>query len=477
MRGNITIPPVAKIKDIISIENRYYLSSAIEVCLGKYGKLLEEKLYNHKFFTRGVNLVVKENQSDIVFVEGSFDKLFINGNNIVSETAECETLDVYDARKENPIRVLYNSYFEKKIRSKLIQKKENIMRKVLARFCAKKKSPRDGIHISETQKKWGCGNFRVNSFKESAYLEPLYYIKMGQRFCPAIVRYGNYILCGFPLLDMISWQHTMPDLENGYYSHDRYCDSSVLETLLFRLIKVIDEDANSDILLPGSWPCNYNAGFIVRHDYDRRIDDDTLEKILNFYEEKKVKSTWFWLRKTFNKKQINEVIRRGHEVALHTEAHTCEDLVRLELNYLSNQCSFTPLGATSHGGAGGVGYLGNKNIEWYRDSGMLYGELLGNQNRVGHNSINIENGIGHQSSLFIPPAHYSLDLGMKEDQHALDSLQEGIPNILNKGHCCVLMNHPDIHLKQLFNLIENINLESVMKMTFADYFYLKNKSL
>ena len=117
MRDNIIIPPVAKIKDIISIENRYYLSSAIEVCLGKYGKLLEEKLHNHKFYTRGVNLVVKENQSDIVFVEGSFEKLFINGKNIVSETAECETLDVYDARKKNPIRVLYKSYFEKKIRS------------------------------------------------------------------------------------------------------------------------------------------------------------------------------------------------------------------------------------------------------------------------------------------------------------------------------------------------------------------------
>ena len=101
-------------------------------------------------------------------------------------------------------------------------------------------------------------------------------------------------------------------------------------------------------------------------------------------------------------------------------------------------------------------------------------QLLGNQNRVGHNSINIENGIGYKSSFFLPPVlNYSLDLGMKEDQHALDSLQEDIPKILDKGHCCVLMNHPDLHLKQLFNLIENINLESVMKMTFADYFFKK----
>ena len=85
----------------------------------------------------------------------------------------------------------------------------------------------------------------------------------------------------------------------------------MLETLLFRLIKVIDEDANSDILLPGSWPCNYNAGFIVGHDYDRRIDDDTLEKILNFYEEKKLNLLGFGLEKHSIKNKLTKLLGAG----------------------------------------------------------------------------------------------------------------------------------------------------------------------
>jgi hypothetical protein len=267
---------------------------------------------------------------------------------------------------------------------------------------------------------------------------------------------------GVPILDVLVHQHCSPPYDAGYYATDVCGDLTALEEWLLQVLS----DLGSPAPVP-SWPQAARAAFTVRHDYDRPIGRPRVESLLRFYDEKGIRSTWFWRLSRADREQVAAVRAAGHEVALHTETHT-EDGFRREIALFEDEFGFRPLGYSAHGGIPAAGHLGLRQHEWAETAGLRYGEMLTGRSGLPHQAVVIRSEMPIGSPLVLPAQHRSLDRTMAPDGHNYETLLPRARESLAAGQHLVVMNHPDIHVDVLERLLDELDLDGVWRATLAD---------
>ncbi|NDV27500.1 methyltransferase [Desulfovibrio sp. JC010] len=329
---------------------------------------------------------------------------------------------------------------------------------------AKGKDYSDPFSFSPQDSRWCRGEFSVKFFQPDERWKPLLHgvTPDGKKGIVAVTD-GVRLVLGFPFFDISVYQHSLPPLgDTGYYSMEVNRPTWKLEGWLMDQAERLFSEAGCPVLRAHDWPEGYTAAFSVRHDMDRPVGADDLASILQTYDELKLRASFFFLTRTAKAGLISLLRERGHEIALHTEASSAVGLGE-EKQRLENIMGEPVSGFTTHGGRGGVGYLGATHYAWGEENGFGYGELLGKDNKLPHCGFNLGSGVPRASGIMVPGVHSSLDTGMKPEAHNLELLLRYLPTRLREGAHCVVMNHPDIHLPQLAELLGELDFGSVWK--------------
>ncbi len=289
------------------------------------------------------------------------------------------------------------------------------------------------------------------------------------------VRRGPALVLGAPLLDLIVRHHTPPPYDEGYYALEDAAQTEAVEAWLLEQWTALAEESAAVEVRVDRWPVGCRAAITVRHDVDRpfgRRGTAWLLALLAFYERSGVKATWFWRRCTSRSRRMRALMqwvqRRSHEVALHTEARDERAFVDDELGHFRRQLDLQALGFTAHGGPPSPGYLGMRQLTWAQRASLLYGERLGGISAVPSQVALMRDGVPELSTLVVPGDHLSLDAGLGPEQHLLADVRRDASATLAAGGHCVVMNHPDIHVRQLVALLNGLDLDGVWRATHAE---------
>jgi hypothetical protein len=279
-------------------------------------------------------------------------------------------------------------------------------------------------------------------------------------------RRDRQLVVGFPVFDLLSRLLAFPPLEEGFWTMTRSCTGLGLEEALI--------DIAGDLLPAGAispqasrWPEGFDSALTVRHDYDRPIGDDALDAVLALHRELGTRATWFFLVRNVVRRQIDAIRHAGHEIAWHANP-SGPHAYAAEEQAFTTAVGARPLGMTAHGGRGSQGYLGHHQFVHGERAGHLYGEMLGQVNHLPHASVSLEEGYPTPGPLVVPPVHNSLDAGMKPEAHYLETLLEDLPLQLRRGAHVVIMNHPDIHVPQLRDLLQALVSQRCWRATMAE---------
>jgi peptidoglycan/xylan/chitin deacetylase (PgdA/CDA1 family) len=285
---------------------------------------------------------------------------------------------------------------------------------------------------------------------------------------PVAIKRDNTLVFGLPMFDWLVYEHCFPPLaDGGYYAFGRLANAEAIGGWLLGHAGAMFIGCGARLLRAGHWPAGHRSAFTLRHDYDRPINHHTHGRIMNLYAELAVKSSWFWLNRHHRASQVREILARGHEVALHSEAHSEREFVREQRVFTTNT-GVKSKGVTAHGGRGAPGYLGYTSNKWALRAGCAYGEMLGKGYLWPICLVRVDAGIPEPVELMLPPPHYSLDLSTDPGGHDLDNLLRLVPECLGRGGYVIVMNHPDIHFAQLEYLLRTIDLRSAWRATLAE---------
>lgn len=310
---------------------------------------------------------------------------------------------------------------------------------------------------------WNSRTIRISALKPSGRWRPIAFARTDNDAAPfaAAVSDGDRTVFSIPIFDLLAASHAFAPLPVGYYAHTARGNSFEVEQwLIERVVEPATRSALGRVRV-GQWPSSFEAALTVRHDYDRPVPPGELAELLALYDRLGVRSSWGFLVDKLDPVLARELVKRGHEVLLHTQTSDSAGF-RRELERFGSETGLTPSGYTSHGGLGAGGFLGQAQHLWAVENGLRYGELLGRPNRLPHPAFVARPGrIPTITPLILPACHQSLDAGTAPDAHHLSRLEQVIPDLLGRGFHVVLMNHPDVHLAELRKLLTELNLRCV----------------
>lgn len=278
------------------------------------------------------------------------------------------------------------------------------------------------------------------------------------------------ILLGFPLFDVGAQNLTVEPFRHGYYSSQDGCR---VDDLVSTLLRVLSEgsakaEGSGSRISQGPISDASKRSLTIRHDLDRPIPTERIDRLLSAYRALGLKSTWSIQTHVVPPiEQVEMILNSGHEINLHSCAESQLEF-ESELKTLEALYSIPLAGFTSHGGKGSAGNLGSKTNTWALLAGLDYGEIGGGHRANFVPFIRIEGGIPVPTSLMIPPAHFSFDRSMRDGDHYGEDLLVSISEWLEHGGSAVLMNHPDIHTNAFLELLEKLPLASVIPMTLRE---------
>ncbi len=432
----VITPPPERTLGLQQSEGSYYFSGAIDVVLRKHGARLKSGALPA--------IVARESEWD-----GPIESLLFEG--CLSDTsAKC--LGVAVRRHRAQRLPLFDAYGEPMCTLRY-------GRAAVRWIPSRSDDPSEPYEFVSHDPLWNGGGFDFQTFDETVGAPCLLALVDGDKRIVGM-RKGSAVVLGIPLLDLIVQHHASPPYDAGYFEMLELTDGlGELERWLLARLKEL-----GNIQLDDLWPQGYSSALTVRHDYDRPIEDQVVEKLLACYAERRIKSTWFWRLGLANRGQSDRVIGAGHEVGLHTEAADERAFLR-EVEDFEAAFGVRPAGYSAHGGIPAPGNLGLRQFEWAIGAGMRYGEMLGGARALPHEAVVIRDGIPVVSGLVIPAPHKGLDISTDPDGHALDTLLPEASVDIASGAHCVPMNHPDIHIDELIRLLDGLDLSGVWPAT------------
>ncbi len=96
---------------------------------------------------------------------------------------------------------------------------------------------------------------------------------------------------------------------------------------------------------------------------------------------------------------------------------------------------------------------------------MIYGEFIGRCRGFPHPLIDPGSGRPELSPLMLQDCHHSLDLTTTPEDHQVEFLSKDIPCCLDRSEHVIIMNRPDIHWRELHELLESPGATGVWNAT------------
>lgn len=443
-------------EDILALQERetsWHLSCAFDLVLQKHGLLGFDPTHEAPedvfgFMVRGVPWAPEMTRAPLI-LEAPLHPTVIDALGLEGETFDTEDIVVQGAGLD-PKSLSYSRCLVRRIPARAQEHSEPF-----PHSCADPRWRRDSFPVTffRTGEKWSTLLEGRTSDGRSGNLA---------------ITDGRRIILGMPVFDMAVYQHCLPPLgDAGYYAMSKSHPTWALEVWLVEQAERLFCEQGCTTLRAANWPKGFSSAFSVRHDMDRPVTRRDLREVLRFYEAEGIGATFFFLPRTASPALMRHLRRQGHEIALHTESSTPEGMVQERRRV--EQTSGGPVkGFSTHGGCGGVGYLGATHFQWGTDLGFAYGELIGKDNKLPHPAVVLRNGHPTSSSLTIPAVHNSLDTGMAPDAHNMSVLPRHYKNKLAAGGHGVLMNHPDIHRQQLLELLSSLDLGTTWKASLGE---------
>lgn len=283
------------------------------------------------------------------------------------------------------------------------------------------------------------------------------------RAVPVAITNGTITLLGLPLFDLVVRKHWMPRLDVGYFALGSRPPPREAELWLACLIQKLASSGQRRLFRLAHWPHDFNSALTLRLDHDRALSSAALDSLLASLKELKVRASWGLLVKNSAHDLIHRIASHGHEVTLHSEASSYNELSS-ELSAL-RALGAEPVGVTSHGGIGSSGHLGQVYFDWAERANLRHADILSRDNLWPHPSIAAGNGLPQMGAIMLPGLHRSLDTGTAPDAHRFKDLAEIIPSRLAAGEHVNVMNHPDIHQQELLLLLRKTMTKSVWAAT------------
>jgi hypothetical protein len=328
---------------------------------------------------------------------------------------------------------------------------------------------RDLINYRSKDDRWNNDKFEIQLWP-SEIGEVLAWLDTAEHGeIPAIIRLDSEIVLTFPLFDIFGQWLGFPPMDMRYAGIEG--GRAPIQTLLF--CQELIEHSHSDrelwpIVKALPFPKPFRSALSIRHDYDRKIDEESWKELLDYYEEKDISASFSILTYLMPERVLNLIEQYGHEIQLHCFAHT-ESELREQIYKLAARSEQPIDGVTIHGGPSGVGFRGDIHNSFFERSRFSYAEGYGMRDMTITPLARLVDGIPRPTErLVAPPFHFSLDGSTRPEDHRLEQLKRDLPLQLNEGRYIVLMNHPDIHREALYSLLDSLDLSNCWTPTTRD---------
>ena len=306
--------------------------------------------------------------------------------------------------------------------------------------------------------------------------------EQGRRY-PAVVRARTFTLCSFGLLTHLGQSHTSEPSTGGEWRTSRRVTG--LEVLLMGLLDQMHDRAKLAMARVLPWPAEAEWVLSVRHDFDRGLGLSNVERLLAGHADAGTSATWYWRARHLKSTLPGRIGKRkawhgaasrtarlvaersGHEVAHHTE--------RLWLNAAKEQATIEaaiarPIkGTSAHGDPGCFRYQGAPNVMWAERQGLLYTELIQHAHSHPHRFAALRrDGTIAPLEVICLPHHESFDLSTKQGHTNREAVESAVPRYRDLGGMLQLMNHPDLHPDELFDVLRAFPKERRLDWTAAE---------
>ncbi len=295
---------------------------------------------------------------------------------------------------------------------------------------------------------------------------------------PAIIRRGRFVAASFSLFAFLVRSHTA---EPWYHGEQRRSPRSTgIEHLLLALVDQMYARAGAvrARLLP--WPRGAAWAMNVRHDFDRPLRREAVAEIAARHDALGSAPTWYWrsrhlrtgLRRVSSRaagREGNTALRevasfQGQEIAHHTEMLWRG--AEREQEAIESVSGRRIHGASSHGDPSCFRFQGAPNVLWAEKQRLLYTELIQHGHFHPHRFVTLElDGAVRPLQVICLPHHESFDRSTTPGDTAIDRLRSAPPTWMAVGGMLQVMNHPDLNIDQLFELLGDMPREGRLDWT------------
>ncbi len=298
-----------------------------------------------------------------------------------------------------------------------------------------------------------------------------------QRLKPTLISRDGVFLCGLPVLDLAVREiANAPVPARGLDRAANAASNRIVQDLLPLLIAQHRKHAEaSPLARVRRWPNGYQAAVSVRHDYDRAISSDSINELLKLYEELDLKCSIGFLSYLASDADVGAFKRAGHEIQLHS--HACdEESFGQALRTLRDIARGQIYGATVHGGATSIGFLGDTFYGWAEAAGLEYIEGFFNfANAPVTPMIRIGSaGIPMASCILGSRVHMSLDNSTKPGAPSrCAEVKAALQSTVEAGDYAIVINHPDLNRGPLSDILRSMDFRKIWRATqheVADWF-------
>jgi len=437
-------------------EKAFYWSSCIESVLRRHGitkvSTLEADtsavydLSAVQVFARGTTALKSSNP---VLLEGPRPPDELARFGIVAESLELESIHLLDERSRHIGELVYQSCMVRRIPK------------------SGERSDSDPYPNKTRDPRWSNRTIRFQVFKDYPGWKPLLMMTSNGECGVVALRREFTIVLGIPLGELLAAGYAFPPLDAGYHQMITTPPNSEVESAFCSLVFRLAKEANIDLPQVPLWPEGKKFALTIRHDCDRPVKLRSMLGLLLFYRKHRIRASFGILQNQISHLQLRLIKLFGHEINLHTISATSDELSE-EKHSLAKLAGEQIRGFHSHGGAGSAGFLGDQHYGWAQESGFEYVEMVGRSTRQPHAINRIIDDLPATTRLVASGVHVSLDSGMGPDQHYLEELSGTLPLAMAKSEHIVIMNHPDIHLRELKKLIAQLIREDPWKATLAE---------
>lgn len=298
---------------------------------------------------------------------------------------------------------------------------------------------------------------------------------------PAIVRSGALTACSFSMFAYLGQQASVQPFEGP--EHLSWPRPAALEAMLMALLDRMHRCAGFSRARVMPWPEGAEWALNVRHDFDRPQSRKQVDRVLAVHARAGTSATWYWRARHLESSRSPSnprrskgdgaaVVRRvattpGHEVALHTE-RLWESAAEEELRAIERAAGGRMAGSSAHGDPNCFRWQGAPNVLWAERHGMDYTEFISHSHLHPHRFAALRSdGLIEASRVICLPHHESFDRSTTPGDVAGDTVLAALPTYVRAGGLMQILNHPDINVDQLFDLLGRLPVAGRLDWTAA----------